>query len=375
MTTQRPDTSFLHRYWRISRGFSRPYLWAQIAVFLAYFSSNVGNLYVLDFSKIPGGVLLQLAKGFVDAAIFVLCSHFLLRGFLRDQIVPKSMNFVNGPALVVLVLLCSVLSVFVNIKVGDFTSLEAGQPESITFVVGDEEHEVNFGSPFVWGIATINQFVYFTIWSLAYIFWHASLSKRELKRQMQEARIQQLTNQLNPHFLFNALNSIRALIFEDKEKAAELVTQLSELFRTHLHAHLQPTASLSEEWAVAQQYLDIERVRLEERLSLSADISEDVTSQKLPTLTLLTLVENAIKHGVAPNAQRGNIHLAAHKVTPQRWQLVLTNSVGTKQDSEGTGTGLKNTVQRLQLMFGENASLTQRGSQGEFSVVLELPYV
>ena len=322
-----------------------------------------------------GGIFAQLGKGLLDATLFVLFSHFLLRSYLKDQIVPKSINLLNGVCLVGIIMLCAIITVFLSVKLGDTALLDTGKPESITFTINEQQHQIDFGSPFVWGVATLNQFVYLTIWSLTYIFWHATISKRELKREMQEARIQQLTNQLNPHFLFNTLNSIRALIFEDKEKAAELVTQLSELFRTHLHAHLQPTASLEEEWIIAQQYLDIEKVRLEERLSLSTDISQEVLSQKLPTLTVLTLVENAIKHGVAPSTQPGNIHLAAHKVTPQRWQLILTNSVGQAKAMEGTGTGIKNTVQRLQLMFADKATLEQREVHGEFSVVVELPYV
>ena len=231
------------------------------------------------------------------------------------------------------------------------------------------------GSPFVWGIATLNQFVYFTIWSLAYIFWHASKSRRELKRQMQEARIQQLTNQLNPHFLFNTLNSIRALIFEDKEKAADLVTQLSELFRTHLQAHLHPSSTLQEEWLIAQQYLDIERVRLEERLQLSTDIAEEVLNQKLPTLTLLTLIENAIKHGIAPNSEPGNIYLKARKSNEKQWLITIVNSVGSEKNANGTGTGIINTEQRLQLMYADQAKLMKHKSSDMFSITLELPYV
>jgi LytS/YehU family sensor histidine kinase len=199
-------------------------------------------------------------------------------------------------------------------------------------------------------------------------------SRKALQQEMQQARLQQLTNQLNPHFLFNALNSIRALIFEDQHKAADTVTQLAELFRVHLQAHLRPTASLQEEWLLCQHYLKIEQVRLEQRLQLEVNIDDDLSQQLLPTLILLTLLENAVKHGISPNAENGSVQISAQKLG-QRWQLAITNSVGAASSSQQcTGTGLKNCRKRLQLMFGEQASIITELSKTHFVVRLELPY-
>ena len=204
--------------------------------------------------------------------------------------------------------------------------------------------------------------------------WQMRQSRKALQQEMQQARLQQLTNQLNPHFLFNALNSIRALIFEDQHKAADTVTQLAELFRVHLQAHLRPTASLQEEWLLCQHYLKIEQVRLEQRLQLEVNIADDVLQQLLPTLCLLTLLENAVKHGISPNAAAGSIAISAGKLGNNRWQLLVTNTVGAVSDSQCTGTGLSNCRKRLQLMYGEQASISTEHSKTHYIVRLELPY-
>lgn len=195
-----------------------------------------------------------------------------------------------------------------------------------------------------------------------------------MQQQMQQARLQQLTNQLSPHFLFNAFNSIRALIFEDQHKAADTVTRLSELFRFHLQAHLQPESTLAQEWQLTEQYLAIEQVRLEQRLQFSCDIAQQFSQYKLPTLSLLTLVENAIKHGIAPNVAAGQLHISA-KAHNNGWRLTVANSVQADTAQAGTATGLANLRSRLQLMYGANATLKLTQQSGQFSAQLEFSHV
>jgi LytS/YehU family sensor histidine kinase len=173
--------------------------------------------------------------------------------------------------------------------------------------------------------------------------------------------------------LFNALNSIRALIYEDQDKAAHTVTQLSELFRHHLQAHLKPLSSLREEWQLANQYLAIEQIRFEQRLEVHCDLADDCLSQQLPPLTLLTLVENAIKHGISPNARGGHIQLHAAKLDGQRWQLRVSNTVGAPSREQSTRTGLQNIRRRLELQHPQQ-SLQLVSDKESFSITLELVY-
>jgi LytS/YehU family sensor histidine kinase len=223
-------------------------------------------------------------------------------------------------------------------------------------------------------IGVLEQAVSFFVWSLFYLIWHMYQAKKQLQKQMQLAQIQQLTNQLSPHFLFNTFNSIRALIYEDQDKAADTLTQLSELFRTHLQAHLRAVSNLQEEWQVGLRYLAIEQTRLEERLTVKVDIDEALYQQKLPTLTLLTLLENATKHGISPNIEPGFIELCAQKKDNDFWQLTLINSVGSDSKAQGTQTGLSNIEKRLSLMFTDQAHFHYEKTDKQFSVTLELPY-
>lgn len=368
-------------YWQISQEYSRAYLIAQVMVFFAAAMEMLSGLVVLGTGDTLSENMNFIAKGLMESVTFLILSHYVLRGFLKTQVVPFNFNFERGVGLVGFLILLACIHVLINMGLDASELLGFPSTENISVTIDGKENVLNIHSPVLWSLAVLNRFSFFLVWSLAYIFWHAALSKRELQKKMETVRFQQLTNQLNPHFLFNTLNSIRALIFEDREKAADLVTKLSELFRTHLQAHLTPVASLEEECRIAQQYLSIEKVRVEERMQVSFDIDDTVLQQKLPTLTLLTLIENAVKHGISPNPEQGYIKVQACRLNQQTWQLEITNSFARQSSSTSTGTGLKNTKQRLQLMFADQARLdVQENSQSwdkqnQFSVVMELPYV
>ncbi|BDX05517.1 sensor histidine kinase [Planctobacterium marinum] len=366
---------FVTYYWRLSRNYSTPYAIAQLLVFAVTTFNILSNILVLGLDESLGGLAGYVARGLTEGLLFLVFCHYVLRGYLKTQFIQYSVNLKRGLRLLALLAGISALHVLFIYHFDASSYFGDLETDSMTIVINEKEHVVDFNTPQIWVIALLNQLILYLLWSLLYIFWHATKSKRELQKQVQEARIQQLTNQLNPHFLFNTLNSIRAMIFEDKTKAAELVTQLSELFRTHLQAHLKPSTTVEEEWRIAKQYLDIEKVRLEERLQLNIDIEPDTLEQKLPTLLLLTLAENAIKHGIAPVVNEGLLSLKTQKTAPDRWQLVMSNSVAREQQMPGTKTGLKNTRQRLQLMFADKAQLQITKSADNFTVTLDLPYV
>lgn len=366
--------STLQATWDVSKKTSTAYLVAQtftLAILMFYMLSNT---VMIDLSDVKGGTLVFTLRGIVEALAFILLTHFFLRSYLKINVVNQGLSIRNSLMIFFIVLLVSILSAAISKQIGDIPFFDKSQPEDFTFLVDGKEITLTMSDPKLWVFIVINQLFFFGGWTLIYIVWHAVASKREMQKQMQEARIQQLTNQLSPHFLFNTLNSIRALIYEDKDKAADLVTQLSEIFRTHLQAHLQSTATLEEEWQVAERYLTIEQARLEERLKLTCEIDEALWQQKLPTLCLLTLIENAIKHGVSPNPETGFIEINATLLDTQRWRLTITNSVCEHHASDGTKTGLKNTRDRLELMFGQNVTFTTQKTTEKFSVCMELPY-
>jgi hypothetical protein len=189
-------------------------------------------------------------------------------------------------------------------------------------------------------------------------FWNyrqAEVDKWKLEAQAETARLKALKLQLNPHFFFNSLNSVRALIAEDPERAQRMVTRLARLLRTTLQVDDVKTVPLKEELSTVRTYLELETVRFEERLQYEIDASEAALRRPVPFLLVQTLVENSIKHGIAERQGGGTITIDA-TVADDTLHLTVTNP-GTLESEEG-GVGLQNARERLQLLFGDEASLT-----------------
>ena len=214
---------------------------------------------------------------------------------------------------------------------------------------------------------------FFALWLLAYLPLSALNRRFQVKNQLKQSQIALLMSQLNPHFLFNSLNSIRGMIFEDKQLAKELIDKLNELFRYNLTANKHPTVKLKEELRICEFYLDIEHIRLEERLLIEMHVDETCLNIKVPTMGILTLIENSIKHGIAPRQEQS---LLVVDIAKDKNQLVVTVSnpiySGTYK-VESTGTGQENLIKRLQLMYNENASLNAELEDDKYVACLTLP--
>jgi LytS/YehU family sensor histidine kinase len=180
------------------------------------------------------------------------------------------------------------------------------------------------------------------------------VDKWKLEAQAETARLKALKLQLNPHFFFNSLNSVRALIDEDPDRAQRMVTRLARLLRTTLQVDDVKTVPLEEELSTVQTYLELEMVRFEDRLQYEIDASDAARDRPVPFLLVQTLVENGIKHGVAERQRGGTITIEAD-VVDDALRLKVTNP-GTLTSEEG-GVGLQNARERLQLLFGDDASL------------------
>lgn len=201
------------------------------------------------------------------------------------------------------------------------------------------------------------------IWVLIYVFYHYTderkndeIERIKLQSLIRETESKVLRAQMNPHFMFNALNSIRALVLENPERAQEGITQLSNILRSSLIADRRKTVTLKEELRTVEDYLALEKVRYEERLQIKWDIEPETLSIQVPPMMLQTLVENAIKHGVQKALRWGYIDISA-KINSNKHQLQLfIRNTGTltppDQQTEGSGFGLLNTQQRLQLLYG-----------------------
>jgi LytS/YehU family sensor histidine kinase len=227
-------------------------------------------------------------------------------------------------------------------------------------------------------LSIANGWILFLLWSVIYFGVHAVWSHRraevekwKLEAQAKAARLQALKLQLNPHFFFNSLNSIRALIADEPARAQRIVTRLARLLRTTLQVGDVKTVALQDELRTVQTYLELEKVRFEERLRYEIDVSARARSRAVPFLLVQTLVENGIKHGVAPRQGGGTITVDA-EVVGDALRLRVTNP-GTLE-KEGDGIGLTNTRERLRLLFGDEASLTlEVAAPGRVQATVVLP--
>jgi len=373
-----PFRQQLHAFWQLSFSTSREYKIGTLISFILGFMAYWSVMQAMFSQLGPVQQLAVFLRSVLDALAFVLLAHFLVRPYLKLYFMPKGPTGWELVRLAMLLYVLGLTSMLLSVAIGKISFLDVTDITHLVFSSAKGEFQMQFQDQSLLLVGGFNQAVVLAIWCLVYLMWHNSKSKKQMQQQLEQSRLQQLTNQLSPHFLFNALNSIRALIFEDQHKAADTVTQLSELFRTHLQAHLRPLSTLEEEWRIAEHYLAIEQVRLEQRLQLELDITPDSWQQKLPTLGLLTLVENAIKHGISPNSEPGFIRICSTLLSDGRWQLQVQNSYRHPSCQSGTQTGISNLQQRLALMPGQNTLTVHNNKPGTttglYSVQMELSH-
>ena len=216
----------------------------------------------------------------------------------------------------------------------------------------------------------------FSGWLLIYFAVHARRQRdaRELELTLdaQNAQLELLRAQINPHFLFNCLNSLRALITENPERASSMVTSLSDLLRYSLQSERTHTVSLAEELAIVDEYVSLERVRFEDRLRFERVLDPGALETRVPPMLVQTLVENAVKHGIANLREGGLVRMRA-EVGGRRIAISVSNSGTMHAPFNAHGHGLRNTMDRLRLLYGDRASLTLTDVTGETVATVTLP--
>jgi LytS/YehU family sensor histidine kinase len=194
-----------------------------------------------------------------------------------------------------------------------------------------------------------------------------------LESLVKETELKMLRSQINPHFLFNSLNSISSLTITNPEKARDMVIKLSEFMRYALSKKDEQPVTLRSELENLRLYLEIEKVRFGDRLFTEENISENCLDIKMPVMILQPLYENAIKHGVYESTECVNIRT---KVSCNNGylEIVISNNYDQAPTSaKGTGTGLINVSRRLDLFFGNRASIKSTKENGVYTVSLFIP--
>jgi len=195
-----------------------------------------------------------------------------------------------------------------------------------------------------------------------------------VSEQLNSAKLQALQMQLNPHFLFNALHTVYALMGKDIKKARKVLSQLGDLLRAMLDQNDRYLQSLDEELSYIKNYLEIEQTRFIDRLTIQYDVDDAALKAEVPSLILQPLVENALKHGFSNNTGNGNISISV-KIINQRLVIhIVDNGKGLKDVNE-KGLGLQNTRKRLSQIYGSDARLALESSKtGGCISIVELPY-
>jgi sensor histidine kinase YesM len=217
----------------------------------------------------------------------------------------------------------------------------------------------------IWLVVLNNAFLYFLlffIWNLIYFVYHyveksrkQQLDTLHLESLVKELELQTIKAHINPHFIFNSLNSIRALVDENPQRARKAVTELSNILRSSLQSEKMETVSLEKELNIVKDYLALENMRFEDRLKIEYDIDEDTLDQQMPPMMLQTLVENAIKHGIGKQINGGIVKVISDFKDGYH-ELSVQNTGQLKgYKNGGEGFGLSSTTNRLSLIYGDKA--------------------
>ena len=208
-----------------------------------------------------------------------------------------------------------------------------------------------------WGI--LITIILIALWLLIYLVWHYinknrndQIDKFRLEAMVKSLELKTIKSHINPHFIFNAHNSIRALVDENPQRARQAITELSNILRSSMQAENMETVPLQQELEIVSDYLALEHMRFEERLQIEMDINRDTLTQPVPPMMLQTLVENAIKHGISKHISGGIVRIISDFKNGSH-ELIVQNT-GTLNGNIKTnkeGFGIISTQQRLNLLY------------------------
>jgi len=285
----------------------------------------------------------------------MLASHFF-REFIRRSnwlMLPVEKAF---PKFIVGIIVVCIIASFIKIGVVDIFNLT------------NPKTKFDFPTRLFW--STLQNGFLLVPWTLIYYFYHYIEKSRKqqfdtlkLESLVKELELKTIKSHINPHFIFNSLNSIRALIDENPGRARTAITELSNILRSSMQTEKQETVSFEKELNIVKDYLALEHIRFEDRLKVEYDIAVETLNQPIPPMMLQTLVENAIKHGISKQLNGGTVKIISD-FKDNYHALVIRNTGHLNGSFNGDGFGLISTKNRLQLLFGQKANFDIRELTG-----------
>ena len=339
---------------------NRSYYWiCQIGGWLTYALTILFFSYFLQ--RELSGLFIQ--RIFIGVGLGIVISHLLRKSIILAHLRPPTAT--NKWWLIVLLLLTSAaLYSFLNSAIVEIFKLydfrreqiaEIRRPFSFSLqqIIEDWNGE-RFSKRFLFSFLLDTPL--FLVWMSVYILWHyieftnaEAIKKVKLETLIKELELKTIKSQINPHFIFNALNSIRALVDEDPERARKAILELSNILRSSIQVDKVEITSLKKEMAIVKDYLALEYIRFADRLKIEYDIEDATLDYAIPPMMLQTLVENAIKHGLSKQPGDCLIKIIA-KIDASKLNLMVQNT-GILQASENDGFGLQSTRDRLNILY------------------------
>ncbi len=295
------------------------------------------------------GVTAKVGAHLATGAIILLLFTHLFRGYVKRN----KWLALSFPQLLWRLLIATLIIATVSQLIASVNMLWVFEIATV------EEYNIKY----LW-IYIFQTQVFLIIWSLIYFSYqyfrnykNEEVEKWKLQAAVKNAELIALKAQINPHFLFNCLNNIKALVLEDSEKSREMISRLSDMLRYSVRYDNVELVTLGEELSVVRDYLALESIQLEERLVYDFDIDPEICTAKLPHMAVQLLVENAIKHAISILPNGGRIDISARKDNDLLEIQVVNTGQLKEGKSDGSGIGLDNIRERLTLLFGETCSL------------------
>lgn len=321
------------------------YWYCQVSGWGVYGLISLFFTYNLSSKAITVDYYIRLA---IYLVVGFVTTHLMRELIIRAEVLKKNIDRQIIQFVVISIafgLLFSLLSTFIT-----------GELE----VVSSEEKKYSFFQRFLadWfgGVFLL------LFWNVVYFIYHYNRRTRvqemntlRLQSTVKELELKTIKAHINPHFIFNALNGIRALIDENPQRARTAVTQLSNILRSSMQVEKLETVSLETELNIVKDYLELELMRFEDRLKVEYDIDEDTLDQQVPLMMLQTLVENAIKHGISKQINGGSVKVSSDFVDHAH-VIKIRNTGHINGSYNPDGFGLESTRNRLSIMYGKKAS-------------------
>jgi hypothetical protein len=339
---------------------NRSYYWiCQIGGWLSYALTILFFSYVLQREL----NILFIQRIMISVSLGIIISHLLRRSIILSKLRPPT------PAnqwwkMLLLILFFSGLYSLINsslvelFKLYDFRR-EAGEEVNPPFIFSWNHIFASWNGERVGKRFLFSFFLdtpIFIVWLSIYVLWHyiefanaEALKQLKLESLIKELELKTIKSQINPHFIFNALNSIRALVDEDPERARKAITELSNILRSSIQVDKVEITSLKKELAIVKDYLALEYIRFADRLKIEYAIDDATVDYAIPPMMLQTLVENAIKHGLSKQPGDCLIKIIA-RIEAGKLVLMVENT-GILQARENDGFGLQSTRDRLNILY------------------------